>query len=123
MYSPVISGHPRGLTPGTYGRIARDLLTFVTIFWPGTGALDRFYDSEARYTGKDPRDLLNSHHLENERSGPRGLGITVERLPSATEKKVSVSYVSLVNLSPFVGHPSLKQRKYFSQKIVEIVLL
>ena len=48
---------PGGLTPGTYGEIARDFLTFVANFWPGTGALDRFCTSDARYTGKDPRDL------------------------------------------------------------------
>ena len=45
-----------GLTLGTYGGIARDLLTFVADFWLGTGALDRFCTSEARYKGKDPRD-------------------------------------------------------------------
>ena len=33
----LISGHPGGLTPGTYGGIARGLLTFVANFWPGTG--------------------------------------------------------------------------------------
>ena len=49
--------HPRGLTLGTYGGIARDLLTFVAKFWPRTGALDHFCTSEARYKGKDPRDL------------------------------------------------------------------
>ena len=48
---------PGGLTPGTYGEIARDFLTFFANFWPGTGALDRFCTSDARYTGKDPRDL------------------------------------------------------------------
>ena len=53
----LISGHPGGLTPGTYGGIARDLLTFVANCWPWTGALDRFCTSEARYTWKDPRDL------------------------------------------------------------------
>ena len=53
----LISGHPGGMTPGTEGGIAQDLLTFVTNFWPGKGALDRFCTSEARYTGKDPRDL------------------------------------------------------------------
>ena len=37
----VISGHPGGLTPGTYGGIVRDLPTVVTNFWPGTGALVR----------------------------------------------------------------------------------
>ena len=46
-----------GVTPGTYGAIARDLLAFVANIWPGTGALDRFCTSEARYTGKDTRDL------------------------------------------------------------------
>ena len=56
LYAP-ISGHPGWLTPGTYVGIARDLLTFVTNFWPGTGALDRFCTSEERNTGKDPRDL------------------------------------------------------------------
>ena len=45
------------LTPGTYEGIARDLLTFVANFWPGTRALDRFCTSEAKYTGKDPRNL------------------------------------------------------------------
>ena len=44
----------RGVTPGTCGGIARDLLTFVANVWPGTGALDCFCTSEARYTGKDP---------------------------------------------------------------------
>ena len=34
----------------------------------------------------------------------------------ATEKKVSVSYVSLVNLSPFVGHPSLTCENIFRKK-------
>ena len=53
----LISGHPGGVTPGTYGGIARDLLTFVANFWPRTGALDRFCTTAARYTGKDPRDL------------------------------------------------------------------
>ena len=53
----LISGYPGGLTPGTYGGIARDLLTFVANFWPDTGSLDRFCTSEARYTGKGPRDL------------------------------------------------------------------
>ena len=53
----LISGYPAGVTPGTYGEIARDLLAFVANVWPGTGALDRFCTSEARYTGKDPRDL------------------------------------------------------------------
>ena len=48
----LISGHPEGLTPGTYGGIARDLLTFVANFWPGTGPLDHFCTFEARYTGK-----------------------------------------------------------------------
>ena len=46
-----------GVDPGTYGEIARDLLTFVIDFWLGTEALDRFCTSEARYKGKDPRDL------------------------------------------------------------------
>ena len=53
----LISGHPGGVTPGTYGGIARDLLTFVANFWPRTGALDRFCTTAARYTGKGPRDL------------------------------------------------------------------
>ena len=48
---------PGGVTPGTYGGIARDLLTFVANFWPRTGALDRFCTTAARYTEKDPRDL------------------------------------------------------------------
>ena len=41
-----------GLTPGTYWRIARDLLTFVANFWPGTGALDRFCTSRQDTRGK-----------------------------------------------------------------------
>ena len=56
-HNALISGHPRGLTPGTNGGIARDLLTFVATVLPGTGALDRFCTSEVRDTGKDPRDL------------------------------------------------------------------
>ena len=47
----LISGHPGGLTPETYGGIARDLLTFFADFWLGKGALDRFCTSEARYKG------------------------------------------------------------------------
>ena len=57
MSNVLISGHPGRLTPGTYGGIARDLLTFVANFWPRTGALDHFCTPEARNTGKDPRDL------------------------------------------------------------------
>ena len=38
----LISGHPGGLTPGTYRGMARDMLTFVANVWPWTGALDRF---------------------------------------------------------------------------------
>ena len=53
----LISGHPGGLTPETYSGIVRDLLTVVTNFWPGTGALDHFCTSDVRYTGKDPQDL------------------------------------------------------------------
>ena len=56
-HNALISGHPGGVTPGTYGGIARDLLTFVANFWPRTGALDRFCTTAARYTGKDPQDL------------------------------------------------------------------
>ena len=48
----LISGHPGGLTPGTYGGIARDLLTFVANFWPGTGALDRFSPPRQDTRGK-----------------------------------------------------------------------
>ena len=33
----LISDHPGGLTPGTYGGIAWDLLTFVANFGPGWG--------------------------------------------------------------------------------------
>ena len=48
---------PGGVTLGTYGGIARDFPAFVANVWPRTGPLDRFCTSEARYTGKDPRDL------------------------------------------------------------------
>ena len=66
----LISGHPGGLTPGTYGGIERDLLTFVANVWPGTGVLDRFCTSEAKCTGKDPWDSEHRRHLENnERTG------------------------------------------------------
>ena len=34
-YNALISGHPGGLTPGTYWGIARDLLTFVANIWRG----------------------------------------------------------------------------------------
>ena len=46
-----------GVDPGEIGGIARDLLTFVTNFWPGTGSLDRSCTSKVRYMGKDPEDL------------------------------------------------------------------
>ena len=49
--------HLSAVIPGTYRGIARDLLPFVANVWPGRGALDRFCTSEARYMGKDPRDL------------------------------------------------------------------
>ena len=45
------SGHPGGLTLGTYGGIARDLLSFEANFLLGTGALDRFCTSEAGNSG------------------------------------------------------------------------
>lgn len=69
--SAAIRGGGGGGTPGTYGRIARDLLTFVAIFLLGTGALDRFCTSIPM---QDLRDLEH-RHLENKRSRPRGLGI------------------------------------------------
>ena len=53
----LISGHPAGVTLGTYGGIARDLLAFAANVWLGTGALDHFCTSEARYMRKDPWDL------------------------------------------------------------------
>ena len=37
--------------------IAQDLPTFVANFWPGTGVLNCFCTSEAKYTGKKLRDL------------------------------------------------------------------
>ena len=33
----LISGHPGGLTLGTYVGIVQDLLTFIANFWPRTG--------------------------------------------------------------------------------------
>ena len=45
MYpNALISGHPGGgVTPGTYGGIARDLPSFVANnFWPGTGYWNAF---------------------------------------------------------------------------------
>ena len=47
-----------GGDPGDIRGIARDFLAFVANVWPETGALDRFCTSEARYTGKDTRELL-----------------------------------------------------------------
>ena len=57
LCNALISGHPRAMTLGTNGGIVRDLLTFVVNFWPGTGALDHFCTSEAKYMGKDPQGL------------------------------------------------------------------
>ena len=48
---------PGGLPWRYMGGIALDLLTFVAKFWSGTGALDCFCTSEARYMGKVPWDL------------------------------------------------------------------
>ena len=58
----LISGHPipGGLTPGTYGGIARDCLLLSPIFGLGSGALDRFSTSEARYTGLRPAGFVTS---------------------------------------------------------------
>ena len=61
----------RGVDPGTYGGIERDLLTFVANFWHGTGALNCSCTCEARYS----RDFKHPCHLENDRSGPQELGI------------------------------------------------
>ena len=56
----LISGHPGGgeLTPGTYGGIPRDLLTFVANFWPATRALNPFCTSEQDTRGKT-REIWN----------------------------------------------------------------
>ena len=77
----LISGHPGGLTPGTYGGIARDLLTFVADFWLGTGALDFFCTSEARYRGKT-RGICNIAAILKMKD-PDG----VERLPKWRRRK------------------------------------
>ena len=36
----LISGHPGGVTPGTYAGMGRDLLILVTNFKPGMGGMD-----------------------------------------------------------------------------------
>ena len=43
-----ISGHPGGLTPGTYGGMAWDLMTFVANFLPLTGALAKVGNSQIK---------------------------------------------------------------------------
>ena len=49
-----------GLTPGTYGGIARGLLTFVTNFWPETGALDCFCTRRGKIDGERPEGFETS---------------------------------------------------------------
>ena len=51
---------PGGLTPGTYGGIARGLLTFVPNFWPGTGALDCFCTQRGKIHGERPSGFVTS---------------------------------------------------------------
>ena len=53
----LISGHPGGMTPGTYAGMGRDLLILVTNFKPGIGGMDRFCTFVAGSLGKDPWDL------------------------------------------------------------------
>ena len=47
----------RGVDPGDIRGNSAGFANFVANFWPGMGALDLSCTSEARYTGKDPRDL------------------------------------------------------------------
>ena len=56
-YNALISGHPGGVTPGTYAGMGRDLLTLVANFKPGMGELGCFCTFVTGYPGKDPRDL------------------------------------------------------------------
>ena len=64
-----------GVTPGTYGGIERDLLTFVANVWPGTVALSAFALPRQDTRGKT-NGICNIATIltENERSVPRGLG-------------------------------------------------
>ena len=61
--SAAIPGGGGGLTPGTYGGnrgIALGLLTFLTNFWPGTGALDCFCTRRGKIHGERPAGFVTS---------------------------------------------------------------
>ena len=57
----LISGHPReggrGVTPGTYGDMARDLSSLFDNFKPGMEGLDCFCTFVAGFPGEDSRDF------------------------------------------------------------------
>ena len=91
----LISGHPGGLTPGTCGAIAGDLLSFVANLWPGTGALDRSCTSEARYTGKDPRDFVTSPPSWNWKIRTAGTGYIAQYGKTGRSKCMFVEIVIL----------------------------
>ena len=50
-------GGGRGITPGAYAGMARDLSTLSVHFKPWMERLDCFYTFVAGSSGKDPRDL------------------------------------------------------------------
>ena len=47
----------RGVTPGTYGDMARDLSSLFDNFKPWMGGLDCFCTFVAGFPGEDPRDF------------------------------------------------------------------
>ena len=57
----LISGHPRGLTLGTYVGIVQDLLTFIANFWPRTGHWTAF----VALSKQDTQGKIHVHRIYN----------------------------------------------------------
>ena len=79
-YNTLISGHPGGLTPGTYWEIAWDLLTFVANFWPRMGHWTTFALPRQDTRGKTQHAIRDSRTPEPKidwtlRNNTEGVGI------------------------------------------------
>ena len=102
---------PGGLTPGTYRGIAQDLMTFSQ-FLARDGSIGPLLHFQGKIQGERPAGFVTSPPFWKWE-----IQTALTGFQNGEWEKAKLSYVSLENLSLFVGHPSLTKRKYFLQEI------
>ena len=100
---------PGGLTPGTYEGIARDLLTFVANFWPGTGHWTAFALPK-QDTRERPVGFLTSPPSWKWKIRTAELGITVERIPNTGRSKCTFVEIVILWLTRYKAEPRCVQK-------------